>query len=169
MKSRLFLSLAVAVFAALWLAVSLNSPRVAAPLQNEATVRERVQRVENGLLPAVVIKGQTAPMKLAERMAHYKVPGLSVAVINDGRIEWARGYGVVEKDGGKPVTADTLFLAGSISKPVAALAALRLVEQGKLNLDEDVNLKLKTWKVRRTSLRKSGRSRCAGCSVTARG
>jgi CubicO group peptidase (beta-lactamase class C family) len=94
-----------------------------------------------------MIKGQTTAMKLAERMAHYKVPGLSVAVINDGKIEWARGYGVVEKDGDRPVTADTLFLAGSISKPVAALAALRLVEQGKLSLDEDVNLKLKTWKV----------------------
>ncbi len=115
--------------------------------QGQAGVAERIQRVENGLLPAVMIKGQTTPMKLAERMAHYKVPGLSVAVINDGKIEWARGYGVVERDGDKPVTADTLFLAGSISKPVAALAALRLVEQGKLNLDEDVNQKLKTWKV----------------------
>jgi CubicO group peptidase (beta-lactamase class C family) len=114
--------------------------------QSQANVAERIQRVENGLLPAIIIKGQTTAMKLAERMAHYKVPGLSVAVINDGKIEWARGYGVVEKDGDKSVTADTLFLAGSISKPVAALVALRLVEQGKLNLDEDVNLKLKTWK-----------------------
>ncbi|HEY7183136.1 MAG TPA: serine hydrolase [Blastocatellia bacterium] len=115
--------------------------------QGQANVAERIQRVENGLLPAVGIKGQSSAMKLAERMAHYKVPGLSVAVVNDGKIEWARGYGVIEKDGDKPVNPDTLFLAGSISKPVAALAALRLVEQGKLDLDEDVNLKLKTWKV----------------------
>lgn len=115
--------------------------------QNKADVDARIQRVENGLLPAVLLKGQTAAMKLAERMAHYKVPGLSVAVINDGKIEWARGYGVIEKDGDRPVTAETRFLAGSISKPVAALAALRLVEQGNLSLDEDVNLKLKTWKI----------------------
>src|SRR5262245_21134924 len=133
-------------------AIGLNACRAssdAAPVaaQGQAGVADRIQRVENGLLPAVMIKGQTTAMKLAERMAHYKVPGLSVAVINDGQIEWARGYGGVEKDGDKSVTADTLFLAGSISKPVAALAALRLVEQGKLNLDEDVNLKLKTWKV----------------------
>jgi CubicO group peptidase (beta-lactamase class C family) len=133
-------------------ALSLNACRASsgvAPVaaQGQAGVAERIQRVENGLLPAIMIKGQTTAMKLADRMAHYKVPGLSVAVINDGKIEWARGYGVVEKDGDKSVTADTLFLAGSISKPVAALAALRLVEQGKLNLDEDVNLKLKTWKV----------------------
>src|SRR5215510_16309671 len=133
-------------------ALGLNACRAssdAAPVaaQGQAGVAERIQRVENGLLPAVMIKGQTTAMKLAERMAHYKVPGLSVAVINEGKIEWARGYGVVEKEGGKSVTADTLFLAGSISKPVAALAALLLVEQGKLDLDEDVNLKLKTWKV----------------------
>lgn len=115
--------------------------------QKAPNVAERIQRVENGLLPAVLIKGQATGMKLAERMAHYKVPGLSVAVINDGKIEWARGYGVVEKDGSQPITPATLFLAGSISKPVAALAALRLVEQGKLSLDEDVNLKLKTWRV----------------------
>jgi CubicO group peptidase (beta-lactamase class C family) len=133
-------------------ALSLNacSAPLAARLdtaQGQVNVAERIQRVENGLLPAVTIKGQNAAMKLADRMAHYKVPGLSVAVVNDGKIEWARGYGVIEKDGDKTVSADTLFLAGSISKPVAALAALRLVEQGKLGLDEDVNLKLKTWKV----------------------
>jgi hypothetical protein len=132
-------------------ALSLSACRAssgAAPVaaQGQAGVAERIQRVKNGLLPAIMIKGQTSAMKLAERMSHYKVPGLSVAVINDGKIEWARGYGVIEKDGDKPVTADTLFLAGSISKPMAALAALRLVERGKLNLDEDVNQKLKTWK-----------------------
>jgi CubicO group peptidase (beta-lactamase class C family) len=114
--------------------------------QGQASVDERIQRVENGLAPAFIIKGRTKAMKLAERMAHYKIPGLSVAVINHGKIEWARAYGVVEKDSNKPVTPDTLFLAGSISKPIAAVAGLRLVEQGKLDLDEDVNLKLKTWK-----------------------
>jgi CubicO group peptidase (beta-lactamase class C family) len=147
MKSKLFLSVAVAAFAALWFAVSLDSPRVAAPLQNEAAVPERIQRVENGLLPAVVIKGQSAPMKIADRMAHYKTPGVSVAVINDGKIEWAKAYGVVEAGGAEPVTEGTRFQAASISKPVAAMGALALVEQGKLSLDEDVNAKLKSWKV----------------------
>jgi CubicO group peptidase (beta-lactamase class C family) len=140
------------VYLLILVALSLNAshaPSGAPPVaaQGQSGVAERIQRVENGLLPAVRIKGQTTAMKLAERMAFYKVPGLSVAVINDGKIEWARGYGMIEKGGDKSVNADTLFLAGSISKPVAALAALRLVEQGKLGLDEDVNLKLKTWKV----------------------
>jgi len=55
--------------------------------QSQSSVAERIQCVENGLLPAVIIKGRTSAMKLAERMAHYKVPGLSVAVVNDGKIE----------------------------------------------------------------------------------
>lgn len=146
MKSKLFLSVTLAVFAALWFILSLDSPRVAAIPQGEAAVRERVQRVENGLLPAAVIKGQTAPMKIADRMAHYKTPGVSVAVINEGKIEWAKAYGVIEA-GGEPVTIETRFQAASISKPVAAMGALALVEQGKLSLDEDVNAKLKSWKV----------------------
>ena len=79
------------------------------------------------------------------QMAQRQINGLSLAIVQDGRIE-ARTYGVTSR-GGPPVTADTLFQAGSISKPVAAMGALRLVEQGMLSLDEDVNAKLKTWKV----------------------
>ncbi|OOG38657.1 hypothetical protein B0E51_14070 [Rhodanobacter sp. C05] len=74
------------------------------------------------------------------------VPGISVAVIHKGTLEWAKGFGV-ERIGGEPVTAETLFQAGSISKPIAAMAALRLVRQGKLSLDADVNSVLTTWKV----------------------
>jgi CubicO group peptidase (beta-lactamase class C family) len=106
-----------------------------------------VARVENGLLPAIVAKGQDASMKIADRMAFHKVPGVSIAVINGGRLEWAKGYGVFESGGTRGVTTETLFQAASISKPVAAMAALALVEQGKLGLDEDVNLKLKSWHV----------------------
>ena len=80
-------------------------------------------------------------------MQKRRIPGLSLAIIQDGKIVKAKGYGVTEKGGDSPVTTSTLFQAGSISKPVAALGALRLVEQGKLALDEDVNARLVTWKV----------------------
>lgn len=116
--------------------------------QTPVSVEERIRRVTSGLLPPVVIKG--APPKgapLSERMKFYHVPGVSVALVNGGRIEWARAFGVKDASTGEPVTPETLFQAGSISKPVAALAALRLVEQGKLSLDEDVNVKLISWKV----------------------
>jgi CubicO group peptidase (beta-lactamase class C family) len=79
------------------------------------------------------------------QMAQRQVNGLSLAIIQDGRID-ARAYGVTAR-GGALVTTATLFQAGSISKPVAAAGALRLVEQGRLSLDEDVNAKLKTWRV----------------------
>ena len=79
------------------------------------------------------------------QMAQAQVNGLSLAVIQNGTIE-ARAYGVVAS-GGAAVTTTTLFQAGSISKPVAAMGALKLVEQGRLALDENVNAKLKSWKV----------------------
>ncbi len=122
---------------------------VSAPLPSATPdISERIQRVENGLLFPVVVKGQTSePMKLVDRMRSTNTPGVSVAVINNGRVEWAKGYGVLDAAGKNPVTTETLFQAGSISKAVTAVAAMRLVQQGKLNLDEDVNRKLVSWKV----------------------
>ncbi len=99
-------------------------------------------------MPAEIGKGESAPTwTIAERMAHYNVVGVSVAVIDNYAIHWAKGYGVLDKDSHQPVTPETLFQAGSISKPVAATAALHLVEAGHLSLDEDVNRKLKSWHV----------------------
>jgi CubicO group peptidase (beta-lactamase class C family) len=106
-----------------------------------------VQQIENGLLTAIVLHGQPAAMKLTERMTYYRVPGVSIAVVNNGKIEWAKGYGVLEARGTNAVTALTRFQAASISKPLAAMAALSLVQAGKLNLDENVNLKLRSWQV----------------------
>ena len=112
-----------------------------------ADLDARIQRFEQGLRPGIIIKGRPQPRwSLAERMAFYKVPGVSVAVIVDGKIEWARSYGVAAA-GGQPVDPQTLFQAASISKPVASMLALRLVDAGKLSLDEDVDVKLRSWKV----------------------
>jgi CubicO group peptidase (beta-lactamase class C family) len=116
--------------------------------QDAAALEARIAHVESGLLPRYIITGRPLPAgSLVQRMADFKTPGVSVAVINNGAIEWAKGYGVLETGTSTPVTPQTLFQAASISKPVAALAALRLVEEGKLALDEDVNAKLKSWKV----------------------
>jgi len=80
-------------------------------------------------------------------MQLFRVSGASVAVIDDFKIVWAKGYGFADAGGKTAVTTKTLFQAASMSKPVAAAAALRLVEQGKLSLDEDVNCRLVGWKV----------------------
>jgi CubicO group peptidase (beta-lactamase class C family) len=127
------------------LSILLVSPRAS---QSQTPLDQRIHRVENGLMPAQIAKGEPIPKwTIAERMAHYKVVGVSVAVIDNYAIHWAKGYGTLAKDNTRPVTTATLFQAGSISKPVAATAALHLVEAGKLSLDEDVNRKLKSWHV----------------------
>jgi CubicO group peptidase (beta-lactamase class C family) len=74
------------------------------------------------------------------------VPGVSVAVIHHGAIDWAKGYGVLRLKG-PVVNPATLFQAASISKPVTATAVLRLVQEHKLSLDEDLNDRLRSWKV----------------------
>lgn len=76
------------------------------------------------------------PKTLAERMEHYGVPGVGIAVINNYQLEWARGYGVLEAGGDERVTPDSLFHAGSIAKPVSVAAALMLVERGLFDLDQ---------------------------------
>jgi CubicO group peptidase (beta-lactamase class C family) len=119
-----------------------SSAVVAAP-----SVTQRIEHIQQGLLPPLLISGQ-APRTtdLASRMKELRVPGVSVAVIHDGKLEWARGFGVT-RVGGPPVTEDTLFQAASISKPVFATAVMSLVQSGKLDLDTDVNGYLKSWKV----------------------
>ena len=112
-------------------------------------IQERIQRVENGLI-AITAEGELElgdPKTLAERMEHYGVPGVGIAVINDYELEWAKGYGVLEAGGSERVTPDSLFHAGSIAKPVSAAAALALVERGLFDLDRDVNEKLLSWRV----------------------
>lgn len=88
-----------------------------------------------------------AEAALVERMAHYAIPGVALALITDSEIAMEAGYGVKEAGGGDPVTPRTLFQACSISKPVAVLGMLRLVEQGLLDLDADVNDMLTSWRV----------------------
>jgi len=83
---------------------------------------------------------------IPDRMAHYHVPGLSLAFIHNGTVGWTQAFGVA-RVGGEPATPETLFQASSIGMPVTAVAVLRLVAQGKLNLDADVSQYLRSWKL----------------------
>jgi CubicO group peptidase (beta-lactamase class C family) len=121
---------------------------LAAAERTEKSTEERVKRIEKGLLPAVVVKGQPLRgMSLTDRMKHYRVPGVSIAFFEHGRITWTRTYGFADKANRTAVNSQTVFQAASISKAASALAALRLVRDGKLALDENVNAKLHAWKV----------------------
>jgi CubicO group peptidase (beta-lactamase class C family) len=114
----------------------------------QSDLAARIQRVENGIPPIPLSDAEPpTPLNIEKLMQLYKCPGLSVAVIDNFKIAWAKGYGVTEAGSNTPVTVHTLFQAGSISKPVAATGTLSLFEHGKLSLDENVNLKLKSWQV----------------------
>lgn len=80
-------------------------------------------------------------------IAKRNIAALSLAIIREGEIVRTGAYGVIDKKTKAPVTTNTLFQAGSISKPVSTLGVLHLVDEKRIVLDEDVNLKLKTWKV----------------------
>ena len=106
-----------------------------------------IARIESGLRPAIALAASPVPTEsLAAAMARLKVPGMSVAVIKDGKVAWSRGYGVAWA-GGPAVTPQTLFQAASVSKPVAAMAALRMVEQGRLDLDAGIDTALTSWRL----------------------
>lgn len=87
------------------------------------------------------------PKTLAQRMVELNVPGVSIAFIEDGKVKWTRAYGVADATDRRPVTPQTLFQAASMSKAVAAAGALVLVDKGRIDLDEDVNRRLKAWQV----------------------
>src|SRR5262245_21573892 len=103
------------------------------------------------LFYAVTLSGQGVPHAddldtfIVKQMALRHIQGLSLAIVQNGQIVLTRAYGVTDSIEGRRVDSTTLFQAGSISKPVSAAAALRLVEQGKLGLDESVDLRLTSW------------------------
>jgi len=112
--------------------------------QNART--KRINAVENGLIPYVPVKGFPS-WNLIDRMKYYQIPGASITVINDFKIDWSRGYGHADTTRKTSVTSTTMFSAGSVSKLVTAVIALRLVDQGKLALDVPVNQYLRRWKI----------------------
>lgn len=107
----------------------------------------RPSAADQAAIAAVETRLGPANKTLAARMAELNVPGVSIAFLEDGKVKWARAYGVAEAGGARAVTPETLFQAASMSKAVAATAALRLADRGRLALDDDINAHLTGWKV----------------------
>ncbi len=107
---------------------------------------DNARKVENSLTSWVIIENEPpARWNIEERLKVHKVPGITIGVIRDYKLEWAKGYGYADKEAKIPVTPQTLFQAASISKSLNAVGILKLVQEGKLSLDEDINTYLKTW------------------------
>src|SRR5262245_57259953 len=108
----------------------------------------RIKQIMSHLRPAQGLIGKFgSPQTLRERMAHYHTPGMSIAIINVFEVEWAQGFGRCDTRSTSRVTTETLFQAGSISKPIFALGVMRLVQDGRLNLDDDIHCYLSSWRV----------------------
>ena len=113
------------------------------------SLRERIERVENGLtFPRTLEVGQEIiTTNINQRLADNNIHGASVAVVSEGKIDWTKAYGVTEAGSSNPVTTETLFQCASIGKVITAIAVLKLVDEGKIELDENVNNKLLRWRI----------------------
>ena len=122
---------------------------LAAPATAQDDAAARLQAVEGAHVPVTGAAKGGAPETLIQTMRRLHVPGMSIAVIRDFRLDWVKGYGVADAGSGAAVNADTRFQAASISKPVTAMAAVRLAQEKRIDLDQDVNRMLRGWKLPR--------------------
>lgn len=108
-------------------------------------VESKIHQVEQNLASWVEIE-DTPKWNLQERMNFYKIKGISVAIIKNYKIEWARGYGWADSAENIPVTTSTLFQAASISKSLNALGMLKLAQNNSIDINTDINTYLSSWK-----------------------
>ena len=137
----------------------------------QSDAQQRMRQVENHLTENMQF-GESGPMNLQQRMVHYKVNGLSIAVIKDYKVDWSKSYGFADSEQKIPVTEHTLFQAASISKSLNGLGVIKLFKSRKLDLLTDINTYLKSWKFPYDSLSKGKKintanllSHTAGLSV----
>lgn len=143
------------VIVLLGVVVGTLSPPLSAQSAPNPQPRFTAERMARSLEPAVQLSGEpVSQFMLDERMAHFRVPGVTVAFMRSGRVEWARGWGTAHAGSGRPVDSATRFQAASISKPVAALTAISLVAEGRLALDAAINSVLFSWQLPPDSLRR---------------
>ncbi len=132
--------------ALLGIAISAQGVLAAEPMDKD--IDALVEEIETGLRPLVRTAGDD-PVRwtLQERMAVHGVPGVSIAIIKDGEVLLAKGFGVKNVETGEPVDEQTVFSVGSLSKVGAATTTLKLVADGTLDLDRPVNEYLASWQV----------------------
>jgi CubicO group peptidase (beta-lactamase class C family) len=106
---------------------------------------DKIKAFENSLAGRVIVENEP-PATIIDRMKYYNVQGLSIAVIHNYEVAWAKGYGWADVEEKRPVTAETLFEPGSISKSLNAVGILKLAQDKKLDLYTDINTYLTSWK-----------------------
>lgn len=120
--------------------VSLYSQNTYSP-----EVLARINKIENNLGSWFTIEGEK-PSTLEARMKFHNIPAVSIAVISNYKLDFAKAYGLADTRAKTPATTQTLFQAASISKSLNSIGALKLVQQQKIDLYADINNYLVTWK-----------------------
>ncbi|MDI3321301.1 serine hydrolase domain-containing protein [Pinibacter soli] len=115
------------------------------PVYNEE-IENRIKQVENNLSGQVHIQDSVNTCSLQQRMKDNGIFGVSIAVVHNYRLEWARGYGMADAVTQTPVTTRTLFQAASISKSINGIGLLKLAQDKKIDLYADINTYLTSWK-----------------------
>jgi CubicO group peptidase (beta-lactamase class C family) len=110
-------------------------------------IEDKITRITENIRIETQFWNKYDTSTLDERLAHYKTPGISIAVINNGKLEWARGFGYRNVEKKEPVTQNTLFQVASISKPLVGLVFIKLLEKNEIDIDTNVNGYLKSWKI----------------------
>ena len=140
------------VFLLIIICVCFNKLRSQTTYSKE--VKEQIKQFENSLAGRVQIDSEK-PYNILDRMAYYKVKGLSLAVIQNYKMVWTKGYGWADEKEKRPVTEKTLFHAASISKSINSMGVLKLAQDKKIDLYADINTYLASWKFPYDSLSKA--------------
>ena len=140
MKRNLFYAQSVLI-----LILLITGCQSSTPPQYSPETLERIRQVENSLGDWVRTQNDTI-WNLEQRMKHHNITGVSIAVINDFKLDWAKGYGWADVSEQRPVTEKTLFQAASISKSLNGVGVMKLVQDGKIDLKTDINQYLTSWK-----------------------
>lgn len=120
-----------------------------------AEIEGRIKKIENGLLefrsPGGMFMPDSAqlanPLNILDRMKTYMIPGVGISVISKNSVEWSKAYGVTDVNTGKKVSNESIFEAASTSKFLTAVLALHFVQEGSFDLDENLNVYLKSWQI----------------------
>lgn len=115
--------------------------------QSPSEQKPNIAGFEQQLIPSIQVTNETRYFDILERMEHYKVPGMSIAIVKDRKIQFAKGYGLAQKQKGIKTKENTLFKTGSISKSITAVLVMKLVETEVIDLDEDIRKYLKIWQL----------------------
>lgn len=134
----------VAVLAVASLAASASPAAQSSPAAPAPSPADAIRRIEQPRDPS---QTGDAAKTIEQSMKDRTTPALSIAVVKDYKIVWAKAWGDADVEAGLKANADTLFQAASISKPVAAMAVLKAVQSGAFGLDDDINSILKSWKL----------------------